>query len=88
MTHDSTFWFQVLRDLARRPRLWHTAVRQFVRMIPHRWWRRPPFLPLPDPAYVRYRIETAYGPRGRPEATDVITYLDWCRAGVRGSAGR
>jgi hypothetical protein len=25
------------------------------------WWRRPPFLPLPDPRYWEFRMTTAYG---------------------------
>ena len=86
MTHDATFWFHVLGDLVWRPRLWWTALRQFRRMIAPRWWRRPPFLPLPDATYVRYRIETAYGVRGTPNAADVITYLEWCRAGEHARA--
>jgi hypothetical protein len=52
-------------------------------MIAPGWWRRPPFLPVPDATYVRYRIETAYGVRGTPNAADVISYLEWCRASVR-----
>ena len=28
------------------------------------WWRRPPFLPLPAPDYLRFRMETAYGGAG------------------------
>jgi hypothetical protein len=44
------------------------------------WWRRPPFLPVPDAAYLRFRMETAYGDADRdPEPDDLITYLRWCR---------
>ncbi|HEV7862955.1 MAG TPA: hypothetical protein VGR20_09650 [Acidimicrobiia bacterium] len=43
------------------------------------WWRRPPFLPLPDPDYVRFRLQTAYGPHGTPAADDLVAYLNWCR---------
>jgi hypothetical protein len=43
------------------------------------WWRRPPFLPLPDPAYIQFRLETAYGVSGRPEPADLVAYLRWCR---------
>jgi hypothetical protein len=64
-----------------RPTLWVTAIRQvFVLAVPG-WWRQPPFLPLPDPAYLRFRLQTAYGdPNRPPEPADVITYLHWCRA--------
>jgi hypothetical protein len=47
------------------------------------WWRRWPFLPVPDAKYVRYRMETAYGSARPPEPDDVITYLEWCRESER-----
>ena len=45
------------------------------------WWRHRPFLPLPDPAYLRFRMETAYGGTGdqQPRPADLLTYLRWCR---------
>ena len=65
----------------RRPDLWVTAVRQLGRLAPSGWWRRAPFLPLPDPAYLRFRMVTAYGgDGGEPEPADVVTYLHWCKA--------
>ena len=63
-----------------RPRLWATAGRQIVRLAPPGWWRRWPLLPLPDPAYLRFRLVTQYGDPGHaPEPRDVIAYLQWCR---------
>ena len=63
-----------------RPRLWATAGRQIVRLAPPGWWRRWPLLPLPDPAYLRFRLVTQYGdPDRAPEPRDVIDYLRWCR---------
>jgi hypothetical protein len=46
------------------------------------WWRRPPFLPVPDPDYLRFRLETAYGGTGEGpfEPADLVAYLRWCRA--------
>ena len=45
------------------------------------WWRRAPFLPLPDPDYLRFRLQTQYGdPEHRPEPQDLVTYLEWCRS--------
>jgi hypothetical protein len=92
MTHGGVFWFHVVADLLRRPGLWSTAGRQLRRTVAARWWSRWPFLPLPDATYVRYRMETAYGTAGLPNAADVITYLEWCREGEhlmsRRSAGR
>ena len=50
-----------------------------ARLARPRWWRRPPFLPLPDPDYLRFRLETQYGAAGRPEPDDLVAYLEWCR---------
>ena len=64
--------------VARRPGLWLEAVRAAWSMAPRGWWRRPPFLPLPDPAYVSWRTATAYGSSGAvivPE--DLVSYLRW-----------
>ena len=42
------------------------------------WWRRPPFLPLPDRTYLRWRMHTAYGEHDVvPPAEDVIRYARW-----------
>lgn len=66
------------------PSLWGTAVAQVFRLARPGWWHRWPLLPLPDPAYVRFRLVTAYGdPDRAPEAVDVVTYLHWCRAWPR-----
>jgi hypothetical protein len=64
------------------PLLWGTALRQMHFLAPSGWWRRAPFLPLPDPAYMRFRIVTAYGGDGsaEPKPSDLITYLRWCRS--------
>ena len=67
--------------VARRPGLWVTAVRQVRVLAPAGWWRRRPWLPLPDPAYLRFRMVTMYGDAGHdPEPGDLVTYLQWCRA--------
>jgi len=49
------------------------------------WWRRAPFLPLPSPDYLRFRLQTAYGGAGdrAPEPEDIVTYLRWCRSLAR-----
>jgi hypothetical protein len=68
------------RAVAAHPRLWGTAVRQARRLVPRRWWRRRPFLPLPDRAWLRFRAETQYGdPDRRPEPDDVVAWLQWAR---------
>ena len=66
--------------VARHPVLWPTALRQVRVLAAPGWWRRPPFLPLPAPAYLRFRLQTAYGDDRDPEPGDVVTYLHWCRA--------
>ncbi len=71
----------VARAVATRPGLWITALRQIVRLAPRGWWRRRPWLPVPDPAYLRFRMVTQYGDAGHaPEPADVVAYLHWCRA--------
>lgn len=70
-----------LAIVLRHPPLWWVGARQARRLAPRGWWRRPPFLPLPDPDYLRFRLETAYGGAGdqRPEPADLVTYLRWCQ---------
>ena len=66
--------------ILRRPDLWWTAARQVRRMAPDRWWRARPFLPLPSPEYLRFRVVTQYGDsRHRADPADVLNYLSWCR---------
>lgn len=76
-------WVRVVLALAARPDLWPVAVRQARRMVAPRWWRRPPFVPRPDPAYLRFRLETQYGGGAigdaGPTGADVVSYLTWCR---------
>ena len=75
-------WARSVLLVAAHPSLWATAVRQAGRLAPDGWWRRPPFLPLPDRDYLRFRLETQYGtsaPGEGPDPEDVVTYLRWCR---------
>jgi hypothetical protein len=77
--------FEDLRRIAAavavRPWLWATAVRQLFVLAAPGWWRRRPFLPLPDPAYLRFRLITQYGDAEHPPAPeDMVDYLRWCRA--------
>jgi hypothetical protein len=62
-----------------RPYLWLTALRQAVRLARPNWWRRPPYLPVPDSDYLHFRLETQYG-TAEPQPRDLVTYLEWCRA--------
>ena len=70
--------------VAWRPELWVTAVHQVLVLARPGWWRSSPFLPWPEPAYLRFRLQTAYGDPDRPPTpADVVTYLHWCRAWPR-----
>jgi len=74
-------WVRASLAVARRPSLWPTALRQARRLARRGWWRRPPFLPLPDRAYLRFRLETQYGASDTaPDPQDLVAYLGWCRA--------
>ncbi len=65
--------------VAAHPELWGTAWRQLVATSVPGWWRRAPFVPRPERAYVRFRTETAYGPGARPGRDDLVAYLRWCK---------
>ncbi len=71
----------VAAALARRPDLWPAAARQAWRLVPRRWWCSPPFLPVPDKGWLRFRLETQYGGDGRGpvDPADVVAFLEWCR---------
>jgi hypothetical protein len=42
------------------------------------WFKRFPFVPIPDRDYVKWRMLTAYGdPDAIPPAADVVRYARW-----------
>jgi hypothetical protein len=84
------FWVRATVLVLARPGLWLTALRQAVRLARPRWWARAPFVPVPDPDYLRFRFETQYGPTGQPDPRDLVTYREWCRDGgnAREAGGR
>lgn len=44
------------------------------------WWRRAPFLPVPDRTYLRWRMYTAYADEAAvPPVDDVIRFARWRR---------
>lgn len=48
------------------------------------WWRHPPFLPLPDPVYLEWRLNTAYGAEYPvPPVRDVLRFARWRRGLLR-----
>lgn len=70
--------------VALRPGLWPVALAQARRFAPRGWWRRPPFLPVPDRNLVRFRAVTMYGRPDAPvEPDDLVRWLRWCRAESR-----
>jgi hypothetical protein len=73
-------WVRALLAVVARPYLWPVAVRQAARIARPRWWKRPPFLPVPDAGYLRFRLETAYGDTVAPRPDDLVSYLEWCRS--------
>ena len=62
----------------RHPSLWIEALRTAFALAPDAWWRTPPFLPIPDPVYLRWRVASAYGdPKSTIAPEDLIAYLGW-----------
>ena len=74
-------WFaRIAAAVAVRPVLWGVALRQAHRLADRRWWRRPPFLPVPARAYAAFRTTTQYGdPTAAPSVDDVIVWMQWVR---------
>ncbi len=68
--------------VAGRPDLWPTAFGAARSLAPNHWWRRAPYLPLPDRRWLRFRLVTAYGGTGSLtdgnfDPGDMITWLEW-----------
>lgn len=76
-------WKLALRA-AVRPRLAVALVAGAWAFRRRDWWRRAPFLPLPDPVYLRWRMYTAYGSETAvPPLDDVIRFVRWRRTTMR-----
>ncbi|MGH7129164.1 MAG: hypothetical protein ACREIV_11400 [Planctomycetaceae bacterium] len=64
--------------VVRRPRLYLPACRAAWRFRRRGWYRRSPFLPVPPPEYVAWRLHTAYGSGGGgPSGDELERYLVW-----------
>ena len=77
-------WFAlVMRLLLRsivRPSLALDLLRVAWRFRSRDWYRRPPFLPLPDRDYMAWRMHTAYGDHHAvPSVADIERYARWTR---------
>ena len=69
---------QLAMHALRRPATGVALLRVAWRFRRRHWWRRVPFLPLPDGVYVRWRMHTAYGDNHAvPPAADVLRYALW-----------
>jgi hypothetical protein len=72
------FTWQLVLAVVRRPDLWAEGLRTTVAVAPAGWWRRPPFVPVPDPAYAQWRLVTAHGEASSPlQPDELIRYLEW-----------
>jgi len=66
------------------PRLAFALLRTVWAFRRRAWWRIPPFLPAPDPVYLRWRMFTAYGDEAAvPPPRDVIAFARWRRETMR-----
>jgi hypothetical protein len=77
-------WLSLAAHLGGRalvnPRLARDLLRTAWAFRRRAWWRRPPFLPLPDPTYLKWRMYTAYADENAvPPAEDVIRFARWRR---------
>ena len=77
-------WTSLSLELAARavvnPRLAIDLLRTAWAFRRRRWWAMPPFLPLPDRAYLRWRMYTAYADEDAvPPAEDVMRFARWRR---------
>ncbi len=84
-------WLRLALRLAlraiRRPRLAVDLMRITWSFRSSSWYRRFPFLPLPDPTYLRWRMYTAYGDYDAvPSVTDVERYARWASNSLQGNA--
>ena len=60
------------------PTLALDLVRVAWRFRAREWYRRPPFLPLPDATYLKWRMYTAYGDFDAvPSPDEVERYVRW-----------
>ncbi len=74
--------------LARRPWLLPLLLSSAWAFRSRAWFRQKPFLPVPSRAYVRWRLDTAYGnPEADPPLEELLRFLRWARE-MRREMGR
>jgi hypothetical protein len=87
MTEPST-WGGFLARLTLRALLWPPLAFDLLALSwafrRRGWWRTAPFLPLPHPEYLAWRLHTAYGEeREVPPVEDIIRFARWRRRILR-----
>jgi len=75
-------WQRLSLALALRSVIHPTLARDLLRVAwrfrARDWYRRAPFLPLPDTTYLRWRMYTAYGDFDAvPSQEEVERYVHW-----------
>lgn len=76
----ATLTFRLFGRALLQPRLACDLLRTAWAFRRRRWWSRLPFLPFPDPAYLRWRMYTAYGDETAvPPLEDVARFARWRR---------
>ncbi len=66
------------RYLATHPRDLPLVIAGAWAMRRNRWWRRAPYLPIPDDAYWRFRLSTFDGsPTARLDPREVVEAARW-----------
>jgi hypothetical protein len=62
------------------PRLGFDLLKALWAFRRRRWWAKPPFLPVPDRRYLRWRMYTAYADeQAVPSVEDVVRFARWRR---------
>jgi hypothetical protein len=80
LTVTGTLGKGLLSEIAKRPPLWPTAVRQWRALTPTKWWCHWPPAPRPTPNYLKFRLETMYGSTNSAlSVEELVGYLEWCR---------
>jgi hypothetical protein len=78
-----SFYVGLAKVAVRRPWLIPTMLAAAWAFRANRWYRQPPFLPMPSRAYMRWRMETAYGDGNTVvPSVDLERYLRW-RSDIR-----
>jgi hypothetical protein len=74
----TTLGFRLFVRAMPRPKLALALLRVAWRFRARRWFARPPFLPVPDARYLRWRMYTAYRDADAlPPVEDVERYALW-----------